>query len=215
MLEHSPGASVNMSRNCLSYICWLNRLKNYEKSGIPAGAGTANSATWDLQQMHSLLSFLNSPQSTLKNVIHVVGTKGKGSVAVMLDSVLQAAGYHVGRYTSPHLVCEGERISIGKLSDVQVVACMWRRLMRNRVTTFAGGKPISMQGLDRLIGSNKSLLERSIEACPGTSYFEALTALAIRHFADSKVDWAIMEAGLGGVSDATNVFRADQVRMLL
>ena len=85
------------------------------------GAGTAASPTWDLEQMHSLLAALNNPHSTLKNVVHVVGTKGKGSVAALLDSVLRESGYRVGRYTSPHLVHEGERISVGEPSQLLVV----------------------------------------------------------------------------------------------
>lgn len=163
--------------------------------------------------MHSLLGFLNNPHSTLKNVVHVVGTKGKGSVAAMLNSVLEDAGYRVGRYTSPHLVCEGERISIGELSELRVVRVVvfCRGNPRNKPATCAGGKPMSLEALDRLIDTNKPLIECALEARPDTSYFEAVTALAIRHFADSEIDWAIMEAGLGGVSDATNVFKAHQV----
>jgi folylpolyglutamate synthase/dihydropteroate synthase len=100
--------------SCLKAIAWLERLKNYEKVGIPARAGTANSPTWNLQQMRSLLTHMLHPQKKLKNVIHVVGTKGKGSVACMLDSILTSAGYLVGRYSSPHLSCAGERISVGE-----------------------------------------------------------------------------------------------------
>jgi folylpolyglutamate synthase/dihydropteroate synthase len=68
-----------------------------------------------------------------------------------------------------------------------------------------------MVELNDLIGLNQSSLEQALAARPRTSYFEVFTALAIQHFAKKEVDWAIMEAGLGGVSDATNVFRADQV----
>ena len=75
--------------------------------------------------MHSLLAALNNPHSTLKNIVHVVGTKGKGSVAAMLDSVLQESGYRVGRYTSPHLVNEGERISIGENLKLLVVCVLF------------------------------------------------------------------------------------------
>ena len=75
---------------------------------------------------------------------------------------------------------------------------------------LAGGKPIRPYELDRLIDGHRA----EIDAMPPDmrpSFFEVLTALAIRHFVDREVDWAIMEAGLGGVSDATNVFEARQV----
>lgn len=72
---------------------------------------------------------------------------------------------------------------------------------------------MTLKGLDRLIGTHKPLLEQALGERPAISYFEAFTALAIRHFADSEVDWAIMEAGLGGVSDATNMFKAHQVSL--
>ena len=77
----------------------------------------------------------------------------------------------------------------------------------------AGGTHLTLEGLDTLIDTNKPHLEYALADRPGTSYFEVFTALALRHFADSKIDWTIMEAGLGGVSDATNVFKAHQVRL--
>lgn len=103
------------SSRALRGIQWLDTLRNFERSSIPAGAGTAGSSTWDLGNMHSLLRHMKNPQNQLQRVIHVVGTKGKGSSAVMLDAILQAAGYRVGRYSSPHLACPGERISVGKI----------------------------------------------------------------------------------------------------
>lgn len=72
---------------------------------------------------------------------------------------------------------------------------------------------MTLEELGRLIHVNKPQLEQALAARPGTSYFEAFTALAIRHFSDSTVDWAILEAGMGGVADATNVFRAHQVSL--
>lgn len=75
----------------------------------------------------------------------------------------------------------------------------------------ADGRQLSWHGLNDLICTNMSAMSDAVKETPSTSYFEAFTALAIQHFAESKVDWAIMEAGLGGVTDATNVFRPDQV----
>lgn len=119
---HSIGTSMKSqfvkryaSDGVLPGLQWLDSLRNFEKSSIPAGAGTAGSATWDLGTMRSLLRRMQNPQNGIQRVIHVVGTKGKGSAAVMLDAILQAAGYRVGRYSSPHLSCPGERISVGNL----------------------------------------------------------------------------------------------------
>jgi folylpolyglutamate synthase/dihydropteroate synthase len=102
-----------MRHRALRALNWLQHLINYETSGIPAGAGTASSKTWDLSRMHSLLHSLGDPHNQLQNVIHIVGTKGKGSVAAFLDTTLRAGGLSVGSYSSPHLACDGERISIG------------------------------------------------------------------------------------------------------
>jgi folylpolyglutamate synthase/dihydropteroate synthase len=75
----------------------------------------------------------------------------------------------------------------------------------------AGGRPLDAVELDELIERYADNIEASIRSNESTSYFEALTALAIRHFADCNVKWSIMEAGLGGVTDATNVFGSGQV----
>ncbi len=110
-------------------------------------------------------------------VLHVAGTKGKGSTAVMAASVLRAAGYRVGLFTSPHLHSVTERVMI----DL-------RPLAEDR---FAAG-------IDRL---------RSAWAEP--TYFEALAGLALEAFAAAGVDFAVVEAGLGGRHDATNALKPD------
>eukprot|EP00892_Ulva_mutabilis_P010236 jgi/Ulvmu1/7585/UM038_0008.1 len=178
------------STDALLGVQWLDSLLNFEKAAIPGGAAIATSSTWDLGTMHSLLRHMHNPHAVLQRVVHVVGTKGKGSAAVMLESVLQAAGYRVGRYSSPHMQCPGERISVD-------------------------GVHLSWEGLDHLVCQHMPAMKDALTENPSTSYFEAFTALAIRHFADAKVDWAIMEAGLGGVKDATNVFRSHQVQATL
>lgn len=107
--------------------------------------------------------------------IHVAGTNGKGSTSSMIAAILSAAGYTVGLYTSPHLVSFHERIRIN-------------------------GTPIDKDALDRYV----RLLKKEIRRRHAT-FFEATTAIAFRYFADQKVDIAVIEAGLGGRLDSTNV----------
>lgn len=107
--------------------------------------------------------------------IHVAGTNGKGSTCAMLESIYRAAGYKTGRYTSPHLVDVCERIQVG-------------------------GKRISLESI-------KEMLEQILPAVKsqGCSFFEVLTAIAFAYFRDQEVEIAIVEVGMGGRLDATNV----------
>jgi dihydrofolate synthase/folylpolyglutamate synthase len=107
--------------------------------------------------------------------IHIAGTNGKGSTAAMLSSVLTASGYKTGLYTSPHLVSFNERIRVN-------------------------GKKIS----DRVVEEYTKMLKLPILKTRAT-FFEATTAMAFQYFADQKVDIAVIEAGLGGRYDATNI----------
>ena len=128
-----------------------------------------------LANMHALVTSLGDPHSAYP-VIHVAGTKGKGSVAALCASALQAAGYRVGLNTSPHLQDYSERIQIN-------------------------GNPISQGEFTELIKN----LKPYVEAIPGLTTFEIGTALAFWHFACYEVDIAIFEVGLGGRVDSTNV----------
>lgn len=107
--------------------------------------------------------------------IHVAGTNGKGSTAHLIAAVLQAAGLKVGLYTSPHLVSLTERIRIN-------------------------GKPIPEEAVAAFVTENKSFLD---EVQP--SFFETMTAMAFAFFVQEKVDIAVVETGLGGRLDSTNV----------
>jgi dihydrofolate synthase/folylpolyglutamate synthase len=109
-------------------------------------------------------------------VLHITGTKGKGSVAAMLASILEAAGYRAGLYTSPHLQDFRERFKVNKrlIEPDEVVA---------------------------LVQQNQALLAQH----PQLSWFEVLTALAFHYFQAQSVDIAIIEVGIGGRADATNV----------
>lgn len=107
--------------------------------------------------------------------IHVAGTNGKGSVSHMLASVLQESGYKVGLYTSPHLKDFRERIKIN-------------------------GKEIGQQAVMNFIASNKSFFENE-----QMSFFEMTVGMAFQYFAEEKVDIAVIEVGLGGRLDSTNI----------
>jgi len=130
---------------------------------------------FDLENMQSLLSMLGDPHSRLR-AVHVAGTKGKGSTCAMTTSILQAAGYRVGLFTQPHLHTFRERI---RISD---------RLMSEEEL---------IAGLEEL----KPVIERISD--PST--FEIMTALAFQYFAEQEVDLAVVETGLGGRLDTTNV----------
>ncbi|XTZ20631.1 MAG: bifunctional folylpolyglutamate synthase/dihydrofolate synthase [cyanobacterium endosymbiont of Rhopalodia fuxianensis] len=132
--------------------------------------------TLGLERIQSLLKSLDNPHHYFP-IIHVGGTNGKGSVCAYLSSTLTEAGYRVGRYTSPHLVNPSERICINN-------------------------QPISDTDFERILIKIKSL-SHSHENKP--SLFEALTATAWVYFAQKKVEIAVIEVGLGGRLDATNV----------
>lgn len=133
--------------------------------------------------MHVLLDALDSPQKKLK-CIHVAGTKGKGSTVAFLESILKESGYRVGCYTSPHLQSICERI---RIDGVDIKEEEFESLV---------------QGLQDSVDACQEKLSRSHESL---SHFEVLTGMAFRHFHESQVDVAIVEAGLGGARDATNV----------
>lgn len=137
-----------------------------------------------LGRVRLLLSALGDPQDRFPS-IHVAGTNGKGSTAAMAASILQAAGLRVGLYTSPHLCDFSERIRID-------------------------GRPIGEADVARHYLYIKrvwaSLGKAGVEEGDPT-FFELTTAMAFRHFAERRVDAAVIETGLGGRLDATNVLR--------
>jgi dihydrofolate synthase/folylpolyglutamate synthase len=129
-----------------------------------------------LERIRRLLGRLGDPHRSYRS-IHIAGTNGKGSVAAILDAVLRAAGFRVGCYTSPHLVELRERIRVN-------------------------GRCIPVDALRTAL----SALAPAIEAMADRpSVFELLTAVALAHFAATDVDVAVVEAGMGGRFDATNV----------
>jgi dihydrofolate synthase/folylpolyglutamate synthase len=130
---------------------------------------------FDLGRMRQLLQLLGDPQAAYRT-IHIAGTKGKGSVASLIASSLRAAGHRTGLYTSPHLVRFTERIRVD-------------------------GDEIPETQLALLVDEIKP----HVAVVPGLTTFELVTALAFLHFARAGVDVGVIEVGLGGRLDATNV----------
>jgi dihydrofolate synthase/folylpolyglutamate synthase len=129
-----------------------------------------------LSRIVKLLANLDNPHHQVP-VIHVAGTNGKGSVCAYLSSVLSEAGYRTGRYTSPHLIDWTERICLNEL-------------------------PITPDKLCKLILEVQAAIDENSES---PTQFEVITAAAWLYFAQEKVDVAVVEVGLGGRLDATNV----------
>jgi dihydrofolate synthase / folylpolyglutamate synthase len=132
-------------------------------------------AHFELGRMRKLMALLGNPQDAYP-IIHVAGTKGKGSTSALAASALQAAGYKTGLYTSPHLQDYVERIQID-------------------------GRPISHVQLVELVEE----LKPAVAKIPKLTTFEITTALGFLYFARQKVEAAVIEVGLGGRLDATNV----------
>jgi len=131
-----------------------------------------------LERISSILELMNNPQDRL-NVMHVAGTNGKGSTCAMLASVLSHAGYKTALYTSPHLIKYNERMQIN-------------------------GQEISDKELYKYISEVANLAEKNkIEI----TEFEILTAAAFKYFYDNGAEYLILETGLGGRLDATNVVK--------
>ena len=133
-----------------------------------------------LERIQKLLARLELPQERYRT-IHVTGTNGKGSVSAMLAGILRHSGIHTGFYSSPHLVSYTERIRVD-------------------------GQAISEQEFADCLSSIKVYIDQMVadgEECP--TQFEVLTALAFFYFAIKHVEYAVIEVGLGGLLDSTNV----------
>lgn len=130
---------------------------------------------YNLDRVHHLLALLGEPHRAFRS-IHIAGTKGKGSTAAMAEAMLRAAGYRTGLYTSPHL-----------------------HTFRERIQT--GGELIPEAEVVRLVKAMQPLVSRVADI----TTFEVMTGLAFAWFAEQGVEWAVVEVGLGGRLDATNV----------
>jgi dihydrofolate synthase/folylpolyglutamate synthase len=152
-------------------LAYLSQFANYELTRSVRYAPE----TFELSRVEQLLARLGNPHQAYK-VIHVAGTKGKGSTCLLIESALHTAGYRTGLYTSPHLhtFCERIQVSGRQIERLQVAALV-------------------------------DELEPHIAATPGLTWFEIVTAMGLLYFARRQVDLAVIEVGLGGRLDATNV----------
>jgi dihydrofolate synthase/folylpolyglutamate synthase len=132
-----------------------------------------------LERISTLVDKLGNPQKKLK-VVHVAGTNGKGSVCHFISSILQQAGYSVGLYVSPHLERFSERIVVN-------------------------GDEISDDDLEKLIERVRPFVEEMKAQGNAPTFFEIVTAVALLYFQERTVDYAVVEVGLGGRLDATNI----------
>jgi dihydrofolate synthase / folylpolyglutamate synthase len=132
-----------------------------------------------LERIERLLAALGDPQKHLPPVIHVAGTNGKGSTVAFMRAILEAAGLGVHVYTSPHLVAFRERI---------------------RLASPGGGRLVE----EKVLGQTLAEIEQANGGAPIT-FFEATTAAALKLFAEYPADFLLLEVGLGGRFDATNV----------
>jgi dihydrofolate synthase/folylpolyglutamate synthase len=135
-----------------------------------------NPTVFNLERMRRLLKALGNPEKQLK-CVHIAGSKGKGSTCAMLESMLRACGYTVGLYSSPHLVDIRERMQIN-------------------------GQMISQSDFADIVKRLRTKIARTTDK---PTFFEILTAVALTYFAEQAVDIVVLETGLGGRLDATNV----------
>lgn len=149
----------------MTYTAAVSYLYSLQKHGIKLGLDTIT----------ALVGRLGMPHTRYRS-LHIAGTNGKGSTAALTAAILQAGGYRVGLYTSPHLVEFRERIRVN-------------------------GHMIEESAVARLTDRIKALSDAELSP----TFFEFTTAMALQYFADSSVDAAVLEVGLGGRFDATNV----------
>jgi len=172
-----PKKALKSYKKAMSY---LFEKTDYEKEKNPR----YNATTFNLKRMGKLLALTGNPHKKIPTV-HIAGTKGKGSTAMMLAKMLESNDYNVGLYTSPHVVTLHERIMVNT----------------EMVTEH------EMFGLLNRIYAPVEKLSKT----DAPSFFEIMTTLAFMHFLDKKVDIAVIETGLGGRLDSTNLISPEVV----
>ncbi|MBL4591150.1 MAG: bifunctional folylpolyglutamate synthase/dihydrofolate synthase [Phycisphaerales bacterium] len=177
-VDQDPNASFELFTNHEAALSFLNSKVNFERS---RPKGTGGQESFKLKRMHALLKVLGDPHFAVP-MVHIAGSKGKGSVCSMLSSCLVANGYTTGMFTSPHLIDERERIQLS-------------------------GEPVSEAVFDHAIAQCRDASLVIEDEHGEVTYFEMLTAAAFVVFAQEAVDLAVIETGMGGRLDSTNVVR--------
>ncbi len=165
-------------------------MKNQNKSNFKNFANSFQAVTVPgLERIAALTEKLGNPEDGLK-FIHIAGTNGKGSVSANMAEILECAGYKTGKYISPNLICVNERISVN-------------------------GKDISDEELNEILSKIEPLAKETEEetGIPPTQ-FEIWTAAAFYYFKKQKCDYVVLEVGLGGELDATNVIKSNSLAII-
>lgn len=150
---------------------FISRFTNYERGNVGY-----SDRTYNLKKISALLDSMGNPQNAFHS-IHITGTKGKGSTAIMCEAILRAHGFRTGLYTSPHLVDMLERIQID-------------------------GRNISRRLFTKIFAAYEKVFSRIVP-----TYFEIMTAIAFKAFEIERVEAAVVEVGMGGRLDTTNIIR--------
>lgn len=186
----------------MSYTDAVEQLHSLGQELAPPRAGEPR-RKFDLQQMRVLMNALGNPERSFRSVL-IAGTNGKGSTAATLASIVAAAGYRTALYTSPHLTRVNERMQVSVPDHPTEYASA-------DVPASTGGGHLQVIGDDdfarlyfRVDDSARDLVASgALPTMP--SFFEVLTAVAFRYFAEQRVGLAVLEVGLGGRLDATNI----------
>ena len=169
-------------------VAYLESFINYENK-----SHYSHKTVFKLERIKKILSNLGDPQKDLK-IIHVAGTKGKGSTACFIANILKEEGFRVGLYTSPHLSDFRERIRIldpNNTADEQ--ACFPGTILKK-----------DFIGILENLRPTLDLFQDSSSSSGELTFFEILTAMAFVYFRDKNADFVVLETGLGGRLDATN-----------
>lgn len=168
-----------------SLLAWLDTHINYERTGMGSGDGPEHDPERRLRDLRTFMDIMDNPHQAYPSV-HITGTNGKTSTSRMLTSLMMAQGVRTGTYTSPHLAKLNERISVNgePVNDVEMFDLL-----------------LALQLLEPMLATMTNSADK-------LSYFELMTAAAYRHFADAPVEVGIIEVGVGGKWDATNIIDA-------